>query len=245
MDITFIGTGSAFNHADSNNSAFLEFYGSNMLLDCGPSVPRDFEVMFGSVSKIDNIWISHLHGDHIGGLEELGFKNYFMNGGKRPNLYIHESLIEKLKEYLAITMGYTTTGPISVDAYFNFIPIKDENSAMFTIDKTDFYVEMVDHICCLSPAFYLTEGTFIYTGDTKFIDWSKCNLKSIKAIFQDTQLHDYGNNVHTTLQELLTLPEDVRSKIWCMHYGPDITQFSEQIKNAGMKIAERWKKIKL
>lgn len=40
--ITFIGTGSAFNHENGNNSAFLEFNDTNVLLDCGHDVPKNF-----------------------------------------------------------------------------------------------------------------------------------------------------------------------------------------------------------
>lgn len=47
-----------------------------MLFDCGNRIPMALYNAKIPVTKIDDIYISHPHGDHIGGLEEIAFERF-------------------------------------------------------------------------------------------------------------------------------------------------------------------------
>jgi len=242
MDITFLGTGSAFNHYFGNNSALLTFDNTNLLLDCGHSVPNYLEEKI-KIGDVDNIWISHMHADHIGGLEEIAFKNKFMFDGKKTNLIVAEDIYDDLIFWLELTLKWTPKGNVDVSQYFNIHKIKGPSYA-FSINNTKFSMKEVHHIG-LMPAFMLVGDNFIFTGDTQFINWIQYNLNNIDYIFQDTQLKTYSNDVHATLDQLLTLPEDIRNKIYCMHYGIDINEMREKILASKMHIVKPYQIINL
>ncbi len=240
MTIMFIGSGGAFTPLYGNNSALLQFDKTNLLLDCGYSTPARLGKTGIKVNMIDNIWISHLHADHIGGLEEDAFKNYFQ--GRTINLFAAQDICRDLEQYLSCTLKYGVKGQLAVADYFNIIKVKQE----FEIGRRTFRLEKTGHIGIM-PAYMFFYDTFIFTGDTKFIDWTTRDLAGIRFIFHDTQIEKSSNDVHTSLESLFLLPKEIREKIYCMHYSEDIYQKTlyEKIKNQGMHVVEPYKIITL
>lgn len=67
-----MGTASAMPVIDRYQSAHvLEVHGRLFLIDCGESVQRQLIKYHISLSKLDTIFISHIHGDHVFGLLPL------------------------------------------------------------------------------------------------------------------------------------------------------------------------------
>lgn len=248
MKITFIGTGSAFNHDYGNNSAFLEFGDTNLLLDCGHDVPRNFEKLYDNVSKIDNIWISHMHGDHIGGLEEIAFKNKFIYGGKMVNLLVDHTIHSDLVMYLQKTIVSPQPGLSNVSDFFNIHGVVNGFAIESKDSKEVFYTQQVPHVCGV-PAFMIVGRKFIFTGDVSNIDWGDSQYSKLikhRVCFHDTQLQKFSDDdVHMSLQDLLKLPKDIRAKMHCMHYGINIDDYVKTIEEAGMRIVRPGDIIKL
>ena len=46
-------------------------------------------------NDFDAVYISHLHSDHIGGLEWMALANYFVFDGHRATLFAVQELLEK------------------------------------------------------------------------------------------------------------------------------------------------------
>lgn len=79
MEITFLGTSSAVPSKYRNHAAIsLKAFGEVMLFDCGEGTQRQLANAKISPMKIDKIFISHYHGDHILGLggliQSMGFR---------------------------------------------------------------------------------------------------------------------------------------------------------------------------
>jgi ribonuclease Z len=69
IEIVFLGTASALPTAKRNHPAlYLRYMGDRFLFDCGEGTQRQMAIAKLSFMRIDDIFISHLHGDHILGL---------------------------------------------------------------------------------------------------------------------------------------------------------------------------------
>lgn len=89
--LVWIGTGNAFNFERGHTSFFMEGRaGRALLVDCGATVPLAL-IERGDVNCITDIAITHLHADHVGGLEGLIFYAYFvlgMRGSQRLRIHV-------------------------------------------------------------------------------------------------------------------------------------------------------------
>lgn len=69
-DVTFVGTGEAFDPALPNTS-LLYRGGTVLLIDCGYAVPRALWQLTTDPAHLDGIYLSHAHADHCFGLPAL------------------------------------------------------------------------------------------------------------------------------------------------------------------------------
>lgn len=76
MKIKIIGCGTAFYNPNHNTAFLLEENGEFFLIDCGGYIPGALAQQGFDLKKIKHIYISHAHGDHCHGLEEMAFANY-------------------------------------------------------------------------------------------------------------------------------------------------------------------------
>jgi ribonuclease BN (tRNA processing enzyme) len=76
MKITVLGCGNAFSKKNFNQQFMVEEDGRRMLIDCGRTTPEALDNAGVKSSDIDDIYISHLHGDHVGALEHIAFERY-------------------------------------------------------------------------------------------------------------------------------------------------------------------------
>ncbi|MDR1721486.1 MAG: ribonuclease Z [Methanobrevibacter sp.] len=79
MELTFLGTSSAVPSKFRNHpSIALKAFGEVILFDCGEGTQRQLAIAKISPMKIDKIFLSHLHGDHVLGLpgliQSMGFR---------------------------------------------------------------------------------------------------------------------------------------------------------------------------
>jgi ribonuclease BN (tRNA processing enzyme) len=85
MRLTLVGTGDAFGSGGRFNTCFmLEAQGRTVLIDCGASSPVALKAQGHDPGRIDAVILSHLHGDHFGGLPFLLLDAQFLNRRTRP-----------------------------------------------------------------------------------------------------------------------------------------------------------------
>ena len=111
MKVIFLGTGSGMPTLKRNVSSIaLIFINKNKLWlwDCGEGTQQQIQKTSLKVSKLEKIFISHLHGDHLFGLPGL-LASRGLRGGKNQQkiqIFGPEGLDKYLKEILNITKTY-------------------------------------------------------------------------------------------------------------------------------------------
>lgn len=147
MEITFLGTSSAVPSKLRNQSSIaLKAFGEVFLFDCGEGTQRQLLNAKISPMKINQIFITHLHGDHILGLagliQSMGFR------GRKNPLHIYGPIgIEKMKKAM-LSFGYFIIEfPIIIHEIKNGIIV--ENSAYFIeCIKTQHNIENFSYSFC-------------------------------------------------------------------------------------------------
>ncbi len=87
MRVTFLGAGDAFGSGGQHHSGYLvEAEGRAFLLDCGPPTLIGLKKIGFDTQRIDFVAISHLHGDHFGGLTFLFLEYQYESPRNRPFL---------------------------------------------------------------------------------------------------------------------------------------------------------------
>lgn len=83
--LTFLGTGDAFSGAGRANSCYwLETPGGVSAIDFGPTALQRLKLLDLAPDSVDAVWLTHLHGDHIGGLPLLLIELWFQARRTRP-----------------------------------------------------------------------------------------------------------------------------------------------------------------
>lgn len=113
LTITCIGTGDAFHSGGRLHSCFhFKSADNQLLLDCGSSSPAGFSRAGVAAEHVDAVIVSHLHGDHFGGIPYLLLAGKFLHQRTRPLLCVGpEGLQQRVAQTLnALYPGVLTDG---------------------------------------------------------------------------------------------------------------------------------------
>jgi len=87
VDVRFLGTGDAFGSGGRLHSAALvRSAGGSLLVDCGPSTLSALRRAALDPNAVEAIALTHLHGDHFGGVPFLLMDAQYASGRTRPLL---------------------------------------------------------------------------------------------------------------------------------------------------------------
>jgi len=129
MKLTILGSSSALPTSDRYPSAHvLNAHERLFLIDCGEGTQMQLRKNRFRFSKINHIFISHLHGDHVFGLYGL-LSTFSLMGRKAPvNLYAPEN-------YKSILNSHLNDFDIHLSYDIDFIPLNGKDPVQILDDK--------------------------------------------------------------------------------------------------------------
>ncbi|WP_111708091.1 ribonuclease Z [Lutibacter citreus] len=209
LKLTILGCHSATPRVNANPTAqFLEIKNHNFLIDCGEGTQvqlRRFSIKF---SKIKNIFISHLHGDHFFGLVGLISTFRLLNRESELHIYGPVGIQEIITLQLKISKSWTQYPLIFHELSSN------ESELIFEDSKVEVYTIPLKHR--------------VYTNGFLFkekVGERKLNMNAISN-FSEIEICDYQNlkngrdfslkNGETIKNEDLTFnPTEPKSYAFC------------------------------
>lgn len=230
-----LGTGDS-TALDYWNSGYLVTgaCGQRLAIDAGFSIKYALRDRGLTLADVDAVFITHIHGDHVHGLERIGYESRY-DYKKRVKLIATAEILDKLwSECLVGTMGYSSSGRNRLEDFFEPVPVTEG----FVFDGIDCRLFPTPHTKG-KPSFGLVlNDRLIVTADTKAMDWLAADTSS-RAIIHDFSLYR-GNPAHATYWELLdAYPESVRKRLWAVHYGDDIERYRADIERHFAGVAEQ------
>ena len=220
------GTGSAISDRNYGSSAAVITQNGLMLIDCPDSILRamkDASKKSGvelDPMRITDILITHLHGDHVNGLETLGWKRWIARqsgNGIQPRIHAIESVASRLWERLAPAMDQN--GAAQLCDYFSLNILVP--GVAVSIAELQVEARSSEHLIpCCGFRISFDGATLGWSGDTRFdpshIDW----LASSDVIVHETS----ESRVHTPIACLNALAPELRRKMRLIHMEDNFDQ---------------------
>jgi ribonuclease BN (tRNA processing enzyme) len=258
LELTFVGAGSAFSKKYFQNNVLIVQGDDHVLVDCGTRAPEALSLLGLSVMDVRNYLITHSHADHIGGLEEVMLVNRYV-GRKKPTLIAPRKYRKLLWEkslkggnaynerkdglYLELEDFWDIVEPEPIRGATRELSFVRLGSLRIDIFRT---MHIPDSAAdwkssALSYGIVINES-IAYTSDTRFdrslIDFLEKRY-TIDTIFHDCQMFTGG--VHASLDELATLPAEIKAKMHLMHYGDAALAQPDRATNLGFAgFVEQW-----
>jgi ribonuclease Z len=130
FQLTILGSSSALPTSNRYPTAqALNVLGRFFLIDCGEGTQTQMRKYKIGFSKIDHIFITHLHGDHIFGL--IGLISTFVLLGREKDLHIYSH--PELKKYINAQLKFLYAGEITYKIVFH--PLEYDGEHMIYEDK--------------------------------------------------------------------------------------------------------------
>ena len=240
MRLTVVGCGDAFGSGGRFSTCFhLESARTTFLVDCGASTHVALNAHGIDANAIDAIILSHLHGDHFGGIPFLLLQSQFLKARERPLV-------------IAGPPGSTERIDAAIEAFF---PRATRNKWRFAWSVTEIPVGMPADVLGLavvsaevvhfsgapSTALRINDGerVFSYSGDTQ---WTEALLPIARgADLFAVECYDYDRDLTGHLNWATIkqkLPDLNARRVMLTHMNPTMLAKVEEARAAGVLVAE-------
>jgi len=171
MRLTVVGCGDAFGAGNRlQTSFFVRSEASTFLIDCGATTLIGLQRLEISPNDIDTVFVSHLHGDHIGGLPWLLIHAKYVGQRTRPLVIAGPKSIQD--RFIALTEA-VYPGTLDTGINFDLVFVEYEQQVPLELNGVSVTPFEVHHPSGAPPyalRFDIEDKVLSFTGDTGWVD---------------------------------------------------------------------------
>jgi ribonuclease BN (tRNA processing enzyme) len=234
FEVVVLGVGDTFSEKHHSTALLLACDGLRVAIDCPDmyrSVLRDAAERSGrplAIADVDHVLITHVHGDHMNGLEGYAFYKHFVEG-KRVNLIASPEVRaviwdERLKAPMSALWDGSKFREMGFDSYFDHVPL--DWTSPTTVGPFRIKARRTIHHVPTSALLVEAGGrTLGYSSDTAFDPELIDFLAPADLIIHET---NFGP-AHTPYAALAGLPPELRARMRLIHYSDLFDEASSAI----------------
>lgn len=230
FEVLVTGTGDGFSQTRYSASFLVRASGSLTAIECPGmfgKVLRDAALKSGwdvSVADVDDVVVTHIHGDHSNGLELYGYYKFFAQG-RKPRVYALGDVFRsmwsgKLRGSMGTMLLDAKTGrrkAMAFGDYFKKVVLHEGVANKVNGLSVDVYRTM-HSVPTSALRIRFRGGSIGYSSDTSFDPALIDFLSGCDVIF-----HETGHGIHTDYRELGRLSPSLRRRIRLIHVPDDFS----------------------
>jgi ribonuclease BN (tRNA processing enzyme) len=240
MRLTIVGCGDAFGSGGRSNTCFLlETAKATLAVDFGASAFPALKKHGIDPNRIDGVVLSHLHGDHFGGLPFFLLDGQFLAQRTKPLLIAGPPGTKaRLDSLLEVFFPKSTGSKWKFAWSVKEIAVGAPDNVL---DHSIVTAEVIHRSGAPSTALRLSDGTktFAYSGDTEWTD-------ALLPIAKDADLficECYGDvgtiTGHLTWETLKPRLADLGARqVMLTHMNPTMLAKLDDVRQSGVRTAE-------
>ena len=193
----------------------------NIMIDCGEGAYRKYIQNNYKLSMLKNIFISHMHPDHVGGIVPLLYYKSISNNHEKISIFGPKDLKSFIDQSLS-------SQKIELKYKYNFYAVENSNYKKINDLKID-WIKLDHKIPSWGYSFNNGEKKIVFITDTrvcansfKFIDCSDILIH--ESTFSDNQKDLAYNKFHSIPNEVISMAKKSGVKrLFLTHFSPNLS----------------------
>ena len=201
--VTILGSGDAFGSGGRLHSAYMvEAPGTTFLVDCGPSVLQAMKRVGRNPDALDFVLLSHLHGDHFGGVPFLFMEYLYEARRSRPFAVYGPPDTERRVRALFRAL-YEKPAHEALPFPVTFHELVPEREA--TIGGARVLPFVVPHVSDLLAFGYrigVAGRTILYSGDSRWTEDFVARSRDVDLFVCECSTYETRMEIHVSYPEI-------------------------------------------
>jgi ribonuclease BN (tRNA processing enzyme) len=228
--VTILGSGDAFGSGGRLHSAYLvEGPDCTFLLECGPSTLQGLKRLQIDTERIDFVLLSHLHGDHFGGVPFLLLEYRYENPRTRPLVIAGPPGTERRCRtlYAALYERIAQEDPPHPVEYRELTPVPE---TLHGVRVSPFVVPHAAELVCHGYRIELGGRTIVFSGDTGWTDTLITASRGADLFLLECTTYETRLDLHLSYPEVAARASQFGAKrLVLTHLGSEPIEHLDQL----------------
>ena len=208
--VTVLGSGDAFGSGGRLHSAYLvETPRHTFLLDCGPTILQSFKQSGRDPGAVDFVLLSHLHGDHFGGLPFLFMEYRFEEPRSRPlAVYGPPGTERRVRSLFGALYERIASEPLPFAVRYEEV-VAGTSPVLDGVRVLPFVVPHASELRAFAYRIEVDGRTILYSGDSAWTEEFVAHSRGADLFLCECSTYETRVGIHISYPEIAARARDL------------------------------------